>query len=149
MPRKGLTSFLGCSLMGVYAVPAGPILSSSDGFVGTLDADGGGAVAAGENRAAGVVATGRGAVGTGRDAAGGGGGGAKLSSSGQASEGVLLAARDLAAGAGRPNAPAAGVGRAAAGGTGRAELTIGLEVAGAGAGAALRSALMSTLPTGL
>ena len=51
MAAKGLTSFLGCSLMGVYAVPTGPILSSSAGLVGTFDAATGGG-AEGANRAA-------------------------------------------------------------------------------------------------
>lgn len=52
LAANGLTSFFGCSLMGVYAVPTGPILSSSAGFVGTFDA-GAGADAAGVKRAAG------------------------------------------------------------------------------------------------
>ena len=51
MAAKGLTSFLGWSLMGVYAVPTGPILSSSAGLVGTFDAATGGG-AEGVNRAA-------------------------------------------------------------------------------------------------
>lgn len=50
---KGFTSFLGCNLIGVYAVPTGPILSSSAGFVGTVD-DGTGAGAAGVKRGAGA-----------------------------------------------------------------------------------------------
>ena len=46
---NGLFSRLGCSLMGVYAVPTGPMRSSSAGFVGAVLAGRGGADAAAYN----------------------------------------------------------------------------------------------------
>lgn len=38
LAANGLTNFFGCNLMGVYAVPTGPILSSSSGFEGAAGA---------------------------------------------------------------------------------------------------------------